>query len=267
MSTSSKTIVISGSTRGIGRVIGDRLASLGHNVVITGKSIKQYSESNNQVYLNLDLRKQNSISVCRDKVIKKFGSIDVLINNASAMWWMPIEHTPINKYNLMNEVNSRGSYLLSREFIPYINEGGTIISHSPPIDPETMKLYLSDGFKNKIAYMVSKLGMSIVASGLAQELKSRSISSNCIWPSTAIDTAAMRDNKLIPPEFNNPKLWRKPDIMADMVQELLNEDNDFTNNFLIDELYLRQKGYTNFDVYQSVEGFEPPKLNELFSRE
>ena len=130
-----------------------------------------------------------------------------------------------------------------------------------------MKYYLENGgFKNRIAYMVSKLGMSLVASGLAQELSNRKIASNCIWPMTAIESAAMKDNPLIPDQFNNPKLWRRPEIISDMVLELLKEPDDFTNQFLLDEVYLREKGYENFEKYQCVPGFEPPKLLDLFSK-
>ena len=276
-----KICLITGSTRGIGKHLAETLSRNGYSVIITGKSDIRTNKGDNihsvaenirenggdALGLKLDIRDEKMIKEVRERVISEFGKLDVLINNASALDWKPLEYTSVKKYDLINNINARGSFLMAKEFVPFMEEGSKIITHSPPIDPLSMKYYLENsGFKNRIAYMVSKLGMSLVASGLAQELSNRKIASNCIWPMTAIESAAMKDNPLIPDQFNNPKLWRRPEIISDMVLELLKEPDDFTNQFLLDEVYLREKGYENFEKYQCVPGFEPPKLLDLFSK-
>jgi citronellol/citronellal dehydrogenase len=267
----NKVALITGSTRGIGRNIAEKLAANDYNVVITGKTkpdikhvVSEIKEKGNEASgFCLDLRDEVSIENVVKKTINKYGKIDVLINNASAMWWFPIEGTPFFKYDLVNDVNVRGTYLMSQECIPFMSENSHIITHSPPITSQYMDRYLNGGIKNKIAYMNSKLGMSIVASGLAQELANRKISSNCIWPKTAIETNAMKDNPLIPSSLNDARLWRKPDIIGDMVNELVNEEYSFTNQFLIDEEYLRKKIVTDFKQYRCVADYEPPPLLDL----
>jgi NAD(P)-dependent dehydrogenase (short-subunit alcohol dehydrogenase family) len=267
-----KIAIISGSTRGIGKNIAEKLASHNYKVVITGKtrtdidSVVQdiQSQGNEALGEYLDLRHKDSIKNLVDNVVSREGKIDVLINNASAMWWFPMELTPYKKYDLVHSINARGTYLLSRECMPYMPDGGQILTHSPPINSNYMNQYIeNDLFKYKVAYMVSKLGMSIVASGLAQELAHRHISSNCIWPKTAIETAAMKDNPMIPKQLNQPRLWRKEDIIGDMVVELLKEPTTFTNQFLIDEEYLHIKGYRDFTQYRCDPDHEPPDLFEL----
>ena len=269
-----KVAIISGSTRGIGRNIALKLASENYDVVITGKNkedLNKVTSLINDLGCSafshfLDLRDPLSIKDLVSNVVLKYGKIDVLVNNASAMWWYPIEKTDMKRYDLINGINSRGTYLLSRECVPYMFSGSHIITHSPPIDSHSMNMYLeNDMFKNKVGYMVSKLGMSIVASGFAQELRDRNIASNCIWPKTAIGTAAMKDNPIIPKFMNQTKLWRKEDIIGDMVAELVQEPPSFTNKFLIDEFYLKTKGYTDFVPYRCDPLHEPPDLFELFN--
>lgn len=278
----SRVALISGSTRGIGKNIALKLAKENYRVVITGKSEKDLKHVEEKIYAlhgnrsknaddipvlssQMDLRDETSIQDTVQKTVDTYGKIDVLVNNASAMWWFPVEKTDARRYDLVNGVNARGTYLLSRECIPHMPPHSHIVTHSPPIDPKAMDRYLNrDMIKNKVGYMVSKLGMSIVASGLAQELRDKQISSNCIWPKTAIGTAAMKDNPLIPAAMNQPKLWRTEDIIGDMVAELVQEPADFTNQFLIDETYLRSKGYTDFKKYRCDPEIEPPDLFQLF---
>ena len=272
-----KIALITGSSRGIGKSIAEKLAQQDYLVIITGKSVNNnkngdiYSVADNinknygeATAIPLDLRDASNIQKISELVKYDYGRLDLLVNNASAMWWANLSNTPAKKYDLINSVNSRGTYLISRALVPLMPTGSHIITHSPPLDYQSMGHYLNGGMKHMIGYMVSKLGMSLVASGLAQELRDKKIASNCIWPSTAIQSASMQDNNLISDKFNNPKLWRKPEIIADMVSELVKEPPEFTNNFLIDEAYLTTKGYRDFTKYQSVAGYEPPKLLELF---
>ena len=273
-----KIALITGSSRGIGKSIAEKLAQQDYLVIITGKSVNNkngdiYSVTDNinnnygeAKAIPLDLRDASNIQKVSEIVKYDYGRLDLLVNNASAMWWDDLQNTPVKKYDLINSVNSRGTYLISRALSPLMPTGSHIITHSPPLDSGSIDHYLNGGMKHMIAYMVSKLGMSLVASGLAQELREKGIASNCIWPSTAIESAAMCDNKLVSNKFNNPRFWRKPEIIADMVSELVKEPPEFTNNFLIDEVYLTSKGYLDFTKYQSVPGVEPPKLFELVKK-
>ena len=207
----------------------------------------------------LDVRNYKQSEYVINKCIDKFGRIDVLINNAGALWWDSILNTSLVKYNLINDINVKSSFMLSQLCLPHMikNDYGHIIMHSPPLpEPKDIDIY-----KNKTAYMISKFGMTMTSMGIAQEYKNFNIASNSIWPSTAIESDAVRKNNL-----GNEKFWRKPDIISDSILNILKEDPlEFTGNQLIDEEYLRMKGITNFDKYQCVPGKEPPKLIDLFN--
>jgi len=271
----NKVVLITGSTRGIGRNIANKLAKNGYNIIITGKSIKNNPDLPGTIYdvekeikekynvkvmaEQLDVRNYRQSEYVINKCIKNFGKIDVLVNNAGALWWDDILNTSFVKYNLINDINAKSSFMLSQLCLPHMiqNDYGHIIMHSPPLpDPRDIDIY-----KNKTAYMISKFGMTMTSMGISQEYKNFNIASNTIWPSTAIESAAVKKNNL-----GNEKLWRKPDIISDSILNMLKEDPlDFTGNQLIDEEYLRMKGVTNFDKYQCVPGEEPPKLIDLFN--
>ena len=208
--------------------------------------------------IKLDIRNYEDIRNLINETERVFGRLDVVINNAGALSWKPIINTDVKKYDLINDINSRGSFLVSKLAIPLLEKsgGGHIINQSPPL------LYgneLNKTLKNKTAYMISKWGMTIGSLGLAEEYKGSGICSNTIWPMTAIESFALKNNNL-----GDEKSWRKTDIIVDCVLEMLNEDpKSFTGNQLIDETYLRSKGINDFDKYQCVSGFEPPKLNDI----
>ena len=136
------------------------------------------------------------------------------------------------------------------------NNYGHIIMHSPPLTDINMM----ETYHNKTAYMISKYGMTMAALGIASEYKDTNIAANSIWPSTAIESEAVKQNNL-----GTKHVWRKPDIISDAIVKILQENpKTFTGNQLIDEEYLKSKGVTNFDKYQCISGFEPPKLKDLF---
>lgn len=268
----NKVAFVTGASRGIGRVICHKLAENGYNVVITGKSIKEnaklpgtiYSVSNeinkkynvNTLPIKMNVRKDSDMKDAVKETINQFGKIDVLINNAGALWWKNILNTPPTKYDLINDINVRASYVLSYLFLPYFHDGGHIIMHSPSF--EVIKE--NSTYKNKAAYMISKYGMTMTSMGIAEEFKGRGIASNTIWPSTPIQSFATKNNNL-----GTEKHWRKPDIIADAILEIINEDpNEFTGNQLIDEDYLMSKGITDFTKYRCIKEHEPPKLNDFF---
>ena len=171
-----KVAIITGSTRGIGKHIALTLAKNGYNIAVTGKSVKSEKKLPGNIYsvsdeikdlgadaipIKLDVRNEEEIEKCVRETYNKWGRIDVLINNAGALWWNSIEDTPAKKYDLINSVNSRGSFLMAKETIPFMkkNTGGHIINFSPPIVPIINQGYMP--LKNKTAYMISKLGMTL----------------------------------------------------------------------------------------------------------
>ena len=274
----TKTALITGASRGIGKVIAEKFASEGIRVLIASKSVAEnknlpgtiYSVQNEIVEkypdsevhpFYLDVRDDNNIKSVVKEIHKSYGAIDILINNAGALYWKDITKTPTKKYDLINDVNVRGSFILSRYCIKQMvkeKKAGHIIMHSPPLpNPKDKKIY-----KDKTAYMISKYGMTMTAMGISEEYKKYGITGNTIWPATAIETAAVINNGL-----GTKEMWRKPEIIADAIWEIINENpREFTGNQLIDEDYLRTKGVNDFSKYQVIQGSEPPKLMDLFNQ-
>ena len=269
----NKVALVTGASRGIGRVICHKLAENGYHVVITAKSVKENKVLPGTIYsvhneiqkkynvesmpLQMDVRSTVDMKTCVDSIVKEYGKIDVLINNAGALWWRNIMETPPSKYDLVNDVNVRASFILSHLCMPHMEkDGGHIIMHSPPFD----EIKENKTYKNKTGYMISKYGMTMTAMGIAEEFFGKGIAANTIWPSTPIKSFATKNNNL-----GTEKHWRKPDIIADAILEIIKEDpNEFTGRQLIDEEYLRSKGVDDFTKYRCMENYEPPKLNDIF---
>lgn len=269
----NKVALITGATRGIGRSLALGLAKNGYNIVVAGKTTTEIPNLPGTIYsvseevekigtkalpIKVDLRDNNEIENLVMKTEEHFGRLDVLINNAGALHWRSILETDQKKYDLINNINSRASFLLSRLCIPLLERsgGGHIINQSPPLMEGEM---LRNTIKNKTAYMISKWGMTLGALGLAEEFRGKGIAANTLWPMTPIESFAVKNNNL-----GDEKTWRKTDIIVDAILNIVDEDPKiFTGNQLIDELYLRTKGVSNFDKYQCVPGFEPPKLMDI----
>ena len=268
----SKVAIITGATRGIGRALAHGLAKNGYSIVVAGKTMKDNKNLPGTIYsvaeevenfgvigspMRADLRNYEDIEKIVRFTQSKFGRLDLLINNAGALFWKPVSETDIKKYDLINNINSRATFHLSRLCLPLMKEtGGHIINQSPPLLSGDI---LNQTLKGKTAYMISKWGMTLGALGIAEEYRGTGIACNTIWPMTPIESYAVKNNNL-----GNEKMWRKPDIIVDSVLEIIKEDPKvFTGNQLIDEVYLREKGVTDFSKYQCVPGFEPPKLMEI----
>jgi citronellol/citronellal dehydrogenase len=269
-----RVALVTGSTRGIGANIILKLAQNSYNVVITGKTDKDVNNKGSiystqkmvekydieSLPIKLDLMDINSISNCVEEIDKKFGRLDVLINNASALWWTNIQKTPEKRYDLINNINSKGSFFMSKECLKLMekNKYGHIINHSPPL----LNTNIPEIYKDKTGYMISKFGMSMVAMGIAAEYKGTGIAANTIWPKTAIESDAVRNTGL-----GNIENWRKPDIISDsIIKMLLENTNYFTGQQWIDEDYLRSKGITDFKKYRCVPDVEPIPLMDLFNK-
>ena len=273
----NKTCIITGASRGIGALLAKRLAKNKYNVVIAAKSVKENLKLPGTIYsvakeindaggialpVKTDLRSETDCQNLIDETILNFGNVDVLINNAGALWWKPIVETPTKRYDLINDINVRASYILSHLCLPYMekNNFGHIIMQSPPFNPEeVMDLSLKRLLKDKTAYMVSKLGMSIVSKGISQEYNDKNICSNTIWPVTPIKTHALTNNNI-----GDDRFYRKPEILVDAIELMLEEDPmRFNGRSVYDEDYLREKGVSDFTKYRCHKDFEPPKIKDV----
>ena len=260
---SNKTAFITGASRGIGKAIALKLASYGANIIIVAKSVEENPKLGGTIFsaakeieeaggkalaIQCDIRNEEQIQEAIAKGVEAFGGIDILINNASAISLTTTENTDSKRFDLMHSINVRGTFLVSKHCIPHLKKGKNphIITLSPPLnmDPKW--------FGNHLAYTLSKYNMSMIAVGLAEELKQYKIASNALWPRTTIATAAVQ-NLLGGQMLMN--MSRTPEILADAVFHILNEPSDkCTGNCFLDEQVLATHGVTDLSSYSVVPG-------------
>ena len=263
MMYSNKTAFITGASRGIGKAIALKLASYGANIIIVAKSVEENPKLGGTIFsaakeieeaggkalaIQCDIRNEEQIQEAIAKGVEAFGGIDILINNASAISLTTTENTESKRFDLMHSINVRGTFLVSKHCIPHLKKGKNphIITLSPPLnmDPKW--------FGNHLAYTLSKYNMSMIAVGLAEELKQYKIASNALWPRTTIATAAVQ-NLLGGQMLMN--MSRTPEILADAVFHILNEPSDkCTGNCFLDEQVLATHGVTDLSSYSVVPG-------------
>ncbi|MCB0700705.1 MAG: NAD(P)-dependent oxidoreductase [Chitinophagales bacterium] len=263
-----KTVFISGASRGIGRSIALRLAKEGANVIIAAKSVTEdprlggtihsvaeevNSAGGKALAVPCDIRDEEQIFNALREAITLFGGIDAVINNASAISLTPTLQTETKRFDLMHDINVRGTFLVTKHCIPFLKkaENPHILTLSPPINLNPKWLSIS------LAYTLTKYNMSMMALGWAEELKQYKIASNALWPMTTIATAAVKNllggDALV-------QRSRKPEIIADAVQYILNQPSDtYTGQTLIDEDVLKQAGITDLSPYAINEGQELQK--------
>ncbi|NNC38808.1 MAG: NAD(P)-dependent oxidoreductase [Acidimicrobiales bacterium] len=270
-SLKGKTIFMSGGSRGIGLAIALRAAKDGANVAIAAKTAEPHPKLPGTVYtaaeeieaaggqalpVVCDIRDEANVQAGIDATVEKFGGIDICVNNASAISLTGTEATTMKKYDLMNQVNARGTFLLSKLCLPHLKKSGHahILNLSPPLDMS------SKWFKNHTAYTMAKYGMSMCTLGMADEFKSLGIGVNSLWPLTAIDTAAVR-NVLGGDQM--AKMSRTADILSDAAHIMLTKDpREFTGQFIVDEVLLRAEGETDFAKYAP--GYDGPLAGDFF---
>jgi len=255
---SNKTAFITGSSRGIGKAIALKLAENGFNIAVAAKTSEPHPKLDGTIYtaaeeiekvggkalpLVVDIRDENMVNNAIEKTVEKFGGIDVLINNASAIGLTPIEQTSMKRYDLMHDINVRGTFMVSKACIPHMknSENPHILTLSPPLNLNP------SWFGAHLAYTMSKYGMSMTVLGQSNELKSKGIASNALWPKTTIATAAVKNllggDALI-------QASRKPEIMADAAFKIIQKNSkECTGNFFIDEEFLIEEGITDFSKY------------------
>jgi citronellol/citronellal dehydrogenase len=265
MSLKGKTLFITGASRGIGLAIAKRAARDGANIAIAAKTAEPHPKLPGTIYTAAeeieqaggkalacltDIRDEEQIKAAVAKTVEKFGGIDILINNASAISLTPTVATEAKRYDLMHGVNVRGTFLCSKACIPHLKKSKNphILMNSPPLNME------SRWFANHVAYTMTKFGMSMCVLGMSEELRADGIAVNALWPRTVIATAAVQN--LLGGE-QTMRGARTPEIMADAAWAILTKPSrEVTGNFFIDEEVLKKEGVTNFDKYQSVPGAE-----------
>ncbi len=270
MTLANKTLFITGATRGIGKAIGLRAARDGANVVVIGKTDRPHrvlpgtihtaaaeieAAGGNALPLATDIRDDEQVAAAVARTVEHFGGIDILVNNASAISLTQTVATPMKRFDLMHQVNARGTFACSRACLPHLeqSENPHILTLSPPLDMEP------NWFGAHLAYTMAKYGMSLVTLGLSAEYRGK-VGVNSLWPRTAIDTAALRVLK-----FVDSGQARTPAIMADAAHAILIRDATVeTGQFHIDEDVLRATGVVDFAPY-AVDASKPLQL-DLFVR-
>ncbi|KAF7634498.1 SCP2 domain-containing protein [Meloidogyne graminicola] len=252
-----KTALITGASRGIGKEIALKLAKDGANIVICAKTAKEHATLSGTIFsaaeeieknggkalpIQVDVREEAQVQDAVEKAVHKFGGIDILVNNASAIHLTGTLDTPMKRYDLMHQINVRGTFLVSQKCVPYLRQAKNphILNLSPPL------LMQTQWFSKHCAYTMSKYGMSMCVLGMHEEFRKDNIAVNALWPKTAIWTAALDmltagKGKLIS---------RKPDIVSDAAYVILSRSSkEFTGNFCLDEDILKEAGITDFSQY------------------
>jgi citronellol/citronellal dehydrogenase len=251
-----KTLFISGGSRGIGLAIARRAAQDGANIVIAAKTTEAHPKLPGTIWsaaegieaaggkalpLKTDIRDEDQVMLAVEQAVERFGGIDILVNNASAISLTGTLETPMKRFDLMMGVNLRGTYLCSRACLPHLKRAANphVLTLSPPLNLNPR------WFGPHVAYTIAKYGMSMCVLGMAEEFRKDGIAVNALWPRTTIATAALQ---VIPGA--RPEAGRTPEIMADAAHAVLTRSSrELTGRFLIDEEVLRESGVTDFSRY------------------
>ena len=260
MSFKDKTVFITGASRGIGHAIGLKLASQGANIVIAAKSVEEHPKLKGTIYsaaidmkeaggrgfaLKTDIRFEDEVAAAVEATYKEFGRIDILVNNASAIALTTTLDTKMKRFDLMQQINARGTFMVTQYCLPYLLKAANphVLNISPPLnlDPSWLEGHL--------AYTIAKYGMSLCVLGMAQEFKGR-VAINALWPQTVIATAAVAN--ILGGEALVTRS-RTPQIVADAADIILRKNafaKENSGNFFIDEQVLESEGITALERYQ-----------------
>ncbi len=257
MSLSGKTLFVTGASRGIGLAIALRAARDGANIAIAAKTVTPDPRLPGTIFtaaeeiekaggkalpIACDIRDEQSVEKAVADAVARFGGIDILVNNASAISLTGTLQTPMKRFDLMNQINQRGTFMVSQKAIPHLLKAANphVLNLSPPLDFDVK------WFANHPAYTLAKYSMSVYAWAMAAEFKDK-IAFNCLWPRTGIATAAIRN---VVGGDEGMKACRKPEIMADAAYAIFNRPaRNCSGNFFIDDEVLTAEGVTDFDQY------------------
>ncbi|GAV04736.1 hypothetical protein RvY_14969 [Ramazzottius varieornatus] len=265
-----KTIFVTGGSRGIGKAIALKAAKDKANLIIAAKTADPHPKLEGTIFsaakeieaaggqclpVQVDVREEGQVQEAVDKAIAQFGGLDILVNNASAIFLAGTLNTPMKRYDLMNQINARGTFLTSKICLPHLLKAKNphIVNMSPPLSMRPI------WFKDNCAYTIAKYGMSMCVLGMAAEFKDDGVAVNALWPRTAIWTAAME----MMTGDESAKSCRKPDIVADAFYEIVSRDSrSFTGNFCIDDQILAEAGITDLEQYAMQPG--EPLMPDFF---
>ena len=256
-----KTLFVSGASRGIGLAIAKRAAQDGANIILAAKTAEEHPKLPGTIYtaadeviesggqalpIVCDIRDEEQVRQAVNSGVQEFGGIDICINNASAIQLTSTLQTDMKRYDLMHQINSRGTFLVSKACLPHLlkSDNPHILNLSPPLDMNPK------WFGPHVAYTMAKYGMSLCVLGMAEEFKEQGVAVNALWPRTAIATAAIK-NALGGDAIMS--ISRFPEIMGDAAYTILTKPSkEFTGNFCIDDTVLADNGVTDFSVYAEV---------------
>ena len=265
MRFANKVAFITGASRGVGKCVALALAREGCDIVVAAKTVEADARLPGTIHeaaaeveklgrralaVQVDVRDEASVERGVKAALDKLGRIDFLVNNAGALHWRSMTETPMKRFDLVMGVNARGAFACTYHVLPaMLAQGyGHILMMSPPVDVR--------GAPGKIAYAISKFGMTLIAHGLAEEVADKNVAANALWPATMIESYATINWGL-----GTPALWRKPEILADATVKIFaKEPRTFTGKALIDEEFLRSEGVTDFTQYRCDPTSEPPQL-------
>ncbi len=269
-SLSGKTLFITGASRGIGKAIALRAAADGANIVVAAKTERAHPRLPGTIHtaaeeieaaggralaLKLDIRDEDAVAAAMARAAEHFGGIDILVNNASAIFLAPTPEVPMKRFDLMFGVNVRGTFVCSQAALPYLKQADNphILNLSPPLNMD------KQWFAPHVAYTMAKYGMSLCVLGMAEEFKPQGIAVNALWPRTVIATAALA----MLGGAVKPENCRKPEIMADAARWILTQPAaEISGNFFIDDEVLARAGVTDLEPYAVKPG--EPLLPDLF---
>jgi citronellol/citronellal dehydrogenase len=259
MSLKGKTLFITGASRGIGLAIALRAARDGANIAVAAKTAEPHPKLEGTIYtaaeeieaaggkalpIVVDVRDEANVQDAVEKTVAAFGGIDICVNNASAIQLTGTLATDMKRYDLMHQINTRGTYLVSKTCIPHLKRAANphVLNLSPPLDMKPK------WFGNHVAYSMAKYGMSMCVLGMAEEFKDDGVAFNALWPRTGVATAAIK-NALAGEA--GMLMCRTPQIMADAAYEILTKPaRDFSGNFVLDDVILYEAGVRDFDQYR-----------------
>jgi len=259
MSLQGKTLFVTGASRGIGLAIALRAARDGANVAVAAKTAEPHKHLPGTIYsaaeeiekaggkalpLTVDVRDEASVYAAVEQTVQRFGGIDICVNNASAIQLTGTLQTDMKRYDLMNQVNARGTFLTSKACIPHLKRAANphVLMLSPPLDMSPR------WFGGHVAYTMAKFGMSMCVVGMAEEFRGDGIAFNALWPRTGIATAAIQ---FALAGEEGMRRCRSPEIMADAAYAIFNKNSrEFSGNFLIDDTFLYGEGERDFDKYK-----------------
>jgi citronellol/citronellal dehydrogenase len=259
MSLNGKTLFVTGASRGIGLAIALRAAKDGANVAIAAKTAEPHKHLPGTIYtaaaeieaaggkalpLIVDVRDETSVFEAVEKTVAAFGGVDICVNNASAIQLTGVEATDMKRYDLMHQINARGTFLTSKACVPHLKRASNphVLMLSPPLDMSPR------WFGTHVAYTMAKFGMSMCVLGMAEEFKADGIAFNALWPRTGIATAAI---KFALAGDEGLRQCRTTEIMADAAYAIFNKPSrEFTGNFLIDDTFLYGEGVRDFEKYR-----------------